>query len=60
MRYDYNCKECSATFEKSCSIADRDKQSCPKCNSENIVRLLSSPNAIFIGDDFTKSVKAGE
>jgi putative FmdB family regulatory protein len=41
--YEYRCSNCEETFEKIRRMADADRNlQCPKCESEEIERLLSA------------------
>lgn len=47
--YDYNCADCSFTFEEFSSIKDRNKSvSCPKCQA-TATRIISGGNFMLIG-----------
>lgn len=37
--YEYRCKDCGEKFERL--IMGEEKITCPKCGSENIIKLLS-------------------
>lgn len=50
--YQYKCKKCELLFEKYKKIKDRDRVSCPRCKSKDIIRNFSIPSIIFNGDGF--------
>ena len=39
--YEYKCNECDTKFEELTMRPD-DRVTCPKCESENVMRLLST------------------
>jgi putative FmdB family regulatory protein len=50
--YEYECKSCGYTFEKSQSMADAPLKKCPKC-SKLVRRLIGSGSGIiFKGPGF--------
>ena len=42
--YDYICKDCNKTFEKSITLTEHEKEpvSCPRCGSKNIEQEASA------------------
>lgn len=51
--YEYLCRRCELHFEKFLSMKESDSpQECPECGFQG-ERLLSLPNVIFKGDDWT-------
>lgn len=41
--YEYKCNECEEVFELlTTSAEDSQKVQCPKCNSENVKKLMSA------------------
>jgi len=53
-KYDYECKECGI-FEVEQKIQDNVYNVCPKCNSKDIMRLISKgAGVIFKGDGWSE------
>jgi len=51
--YEYKCKTCNYEFEELQSITAASLTTCPKCNNESLVRLISGGNGlIFKGGGF--------
>jgi len=41
--YEYRCEKCGESFEKLRRMTDADQAiACPRCDSEEVVRLLSN------------------
>tara|TARA_B100000424_G_C22906186_1_gene482006 strand:+ start:993 stop:1211 length:219 start_codon:yes stop_codon:yes gene_type:complete len=56
MIYEFKCETCKHEFEIQCMVSEYDKykmQSCPKCKSEKVNRVIS-PVAIRFGRGFFK------
>ena len=56
MVYEFKCKKCDHDFEIKCMVAEYDKykkQSCPKCKSKKVNRVIS-PVGISFGKGFFK------
>ena len=54
MVYEFKCKKCDHDFEIKCMVAEYDKykkQSCPKCKSKKVNRVIS-PVGIAFGRGF--------
>ena len=51
--YDYKCQSCGHTFEVFQKINDKHLESCPKCQKNNVKRLIGSGvGIIFKGPGF--------
>jgi putative FmdB family regulatory protein len=46
--YEYKCNKCSLKFEEFRSISDVSQVVCPKCNTSEIQKLVSKPQAPLI------------
>ena len=42
--YDYKCSNCGHQIEVIQKISDDPKTTCPKCNTEGLIKLLSAPS----------------
>ncbi len=42
--YDYKCSNCGHQIEVIQKISDGPKTTCPKCNAECLIKLLSAPS----------------
>jgi putative FmdB family regulatory protein len=47
--YEYCCHNCSNEFEELVGISEPPPE-CPKCNSGNVIRLLSTPSFSLKGE----------
>lgn len=53
--YDYKCKDCETTFEKSCKIVEMDEpKECPSCKSMNSEKFIGGAPAF--GDPFRMGI----
>ena len=51
--YEYLCKACGHTLEEFQSITEPPLQTCPKCNTDNLARVMGSGvGVIFKGTGF--------
>ncbi len=51
--YEYQCRECGFELEEFQSITETPLVHCPKCKTDNLVRILGSGvNLIFKGSGF--------
>jgi putative FmdB family regulatory protein len=51
--YQYQCKNCGNEFEEFQSITEPPLVHCPKCNTDNLARVMGSGvNLIFKGSGF--------
>ncbi len=48
--YGYRCESCGESFEVLQKSADADNPSCPGCDSDRTVRLLSTPAPPVVRD----------
>ena len=56
MIYEFKCETCNHEFEIQCMVSEYDKykkQSCPKCKSKKVNRVIS-PVSISFGRGFFK------
>ncbi|MCD4780695.1 MAG: zinc ribbon domain-containing protein [Candidatus Omnitrophica bacterium] len=43
--FSYECQKCGNTFDLLIGVTmEKSKMECPKCQSKNIVKLISAPN----------------
>ncbi len=40
--YEFTCKDCSTTFSKKSSVAEKDNITCPECNSKELKQSFTS------------------
>jgi putative FmdB family regulatory protein len=50
--YEYNCPECSATYELQESFAAESQHRCKKCRRGTARRVLHAPRIVFKGSGF--------
>jgi len=50
--YEYRCDSCSGRFEVLASFAERERQACPNCDSQQTRVLVSSFGLVAVGDGF--------
>ncbi len=46
--YEYECKNCEHEFETMHSILKKALKKCPKCNKNQLIRLISGGGAVII------------
>ena len=49
--YDLICQKCAHKFSVFCSISQKDQQSCPKCESDQIKQRFTTVNVIGSNGD---------
>jgi len=40
--YEYQCKKCKTVFEKLFFAGDKEKVNCPRCSSDEVIKLMSA------------------
>ncbi len=40
--YEFRCQDCGNKFTVLCGISEKDKLTCPECNSSNIRQVISA------------------
>ena len=40
--YEYRCEKCETVFEKLVFAGDKEETNCPKCDSKEVVKIMSA------------------
>jgi putative FmdB family regulatory protein len=46
-KYDYKCSACDTVYELQRSMFDESSVTCPKCGSQDAVKLMSAPASVL-------------
>lgn len=58
MKYEYRCRTCKKKFQSGALYGlVRNDVRCPKCGSDDVVKLISKPHLIFKGTGWGKDKK---
>ena len=55
--YDYKCSKCNKIYEVFHKMSDTKIRYCPKCKNVLSKIITETQQPIYIGQDFTKSMK---
>lgn len=56
--FDFDCIDCSHTFEFSRPFGSKELPECPKCGSKKTEKMIHAPNIQFKGEGFYKTDSA--